>query len=412
MDTFTLINLPLDRAYYSIKRVSELLPRDIILHPIYREDGLLLVSRYKLLSSLIIAQIRIHVKDDMPVLVANSQEQLKSFIDNMVFSSKEFIDDITTVIEISRENFKVPIKIESYVDERMNLKLSLNDKNQYSYEAYVKNELANSIWASPMWSSLGYRLESEVLKSRAENIKLKIAELLNNDKCMLDLLKQIKKYDEALFMHGVNILSISILIGLTLELSDDDLLKLAVGALFCNVGYLKVDKNTYHEFLKHKEYDESIKNHVRNSLELLTKCPYCRSKDVIYGILDHHEYYNGSGFPAGKKRNEITIFGRILAIATSYEDLVGSYFHEDGITSNDAINIIWENKDMKFDPHILSVYMFRSNIYKIGQTVIFGKYGKGEILGFSNFAEAPHKPIIRFENGYIKNFYEDIEWSR
>lgn len=79
------------------------------------------------------------------------------------------------------------------------------------------------------------------------------------------------------------------------------------------------------------------------------------------------------------------------------------------MTSNNAINIIWENKEDKFDQQILNVYMYRSNIYKIDQAVFIPGEGRGIIVGFTNYAEAPHKPIVRFINGDIWDYYTECE---
>ena len=52
-------------SIYIAKTIADLIPGDISLHPIYREDGLLLVNKYTVLTSLLIKQIHIHVKEDV-----------------------------------------------------------------------------------------------------------------------------------------------------------------------------------------------------------------------------------------------------------------------------------------------------------------------------------------------------------
>lgn len=406
METYELKDMPIEKKYYCIKKVSDLIPGDITLHPIYREDGLLLVSRYTVLQTMLIIQTKIHINTEMPLIVANTGEQLRAFLDNRVYSSIEFVQDLETVINMFKEDFKLPVSIDSYIDERVNLTILTGSKRSHKLEDSNVDELVRRIFVSPLWNSFEKRLESERLQQRAMETKGKIAGLLSEDKCLQSLLKEMKEYDDILVRNGINLLCISVLIGLTLELSEDELLDIAISALFCNIGYLKVNKRVFKDFLVHKNYDETIKSHVRNTLEILSRCTFCRDKKIIYGIVEHHEYYNGKGFPNGKRGNNITLFGRILTIASEYEDYVGSYFDESGITSNDAVNMIFENADMKFDPHILSAFVHRTNIYKIGQVLMFDKYGKGQIVGFSNFAEAPFKPIVKFENGYIKDFYE------
>ena len=100
------------------------------------------------------------------------------------------------------------------------------------------------------------------------------------------------------------------------------------------------------------------------------------------------------------------MFGRILAIATEYDDLVQGYFRADGVISTKAERIIWENKDNKFDPEILKIFMHRTITYKVCQPYFdYNNNEKGIIMGFSNYVEAPHKPIVKFSNGETRDYY-------
>lgn len=53
--------------------------------------------------------------------------------------------------------------------------------------------------------------------------------------------------------------------------------------------------------------------------------------------------------------------------------------------------------------------MFRSSIYKIGQYYV-DQYGKGGVIvGFTNYIDAPNKPIIKLVNGHYKDYYDESE---
>jgi HD-GYP domain-containing protein (c-di-GMP phosphodiesterase class II) len=77
------------------------------------------------------------------------------------------------------------------------------------------------------------------------------------------------------------------------------------------------------------------------------------------------------------------------------------------MTSNSAINIILENKEGKFDKQVLTTFLHRSSIYKIGQPIFIPGEGRGTIIGFSNYVEAPNKPIVTFINGSTKDYYSN-----
>lgn len=48
---------------------------DIILHPVYRNDGFMMINKYTVLNSATIRHVKVHLKDSVEVIVANSREQ-------------------------------------------------------------------------------------------------------------------------------------------------------------------------------------------------------------------------------------------------------------------------------------------------------------------------------------------------
>lgn len=404
---------------YIIKQAEQLIPGDIILHPIYREDGLMLINRYTHLSILSIKQIHIHLKNNISVIVISSREHLQEFLDNKLYADIRFIRELENIIINIKEVFKLPLSIYSYVDPRVNLEsylkrkhlktqenIKVEEKENIKIEEEENNTLIKVITTSPLWNCFEFRLESTELQDRAKTIKNQIIDVIYNDKSLLDLISKMKNYDDLLIIHGVNTSCISLLFGLTLELSDNDLIDLAISALFCNIGFTNLKKDIFYNFLKNQEHEDLIDRHIKDSLEILSKASnYCKNKKIIYGILDHHEYYSGGGYPGGKNSESISLFGRIIAIAMTYDELVGGYLESSGILSTRAINIMWENKGEKLDPNILKIYMCRSTLYKVGKNFYNSAGNKGIIIGFSNYLKAPHKPMVRFGNDTVIDYF-------
>ncbi|MEG0774890.1 MAG: hypothetical protein RR409_16325 [Clostridium sp.] len=53
----------------------------------------------------------------------------------------------------------------------------------------------------------------------------------------------------------------------------------------------------------------------------------------------------------------------------------------------------------------MRIFIYRSSLYKIGKTVRVSINKSGEIVGFTNFIEYPHKPVIKFKDGTIIDTY-------
>jgi HD-GYP domain-containing protein (c-di-GMP phosphodiesterase class II) len=387
---------------YEIKKVRELISGDIVLQPIFREDGLLLVNRYTMLTPLIIGKIKLHMNSELRILIIDSKEKFTNFINSKMFLSEDFIYKLKEVVLEANKNFNMSVSLNEYISENTILR-KVNSKQCENLNE--ESILITSLNSLPLWNNMESYFEGLPLKNRAEKAKEMLLEKVHCDDALFKLLNKIKEYDDLLIMHSINTLCISLLIGVTLELTEEELVDLGIAAIFCNIGYLKYDKKVFQNYINNGEELHLEMGHIKASLDLLTESDYCRKKSIFYGIYDHHEQYCGGGVPFGKKGNEISLFGRILKIAVEYDDSVGGHFANSGKISYDTISMLLDNKDKAFDDNILRIFMYRSNLYKIGKPIRVSITKFGEIVGFTNFIEYPHKPVIKFKDGSIIDTY-------
>lgn len=385
---------------FAIKEISELLAGDILLHPIYREDGLMLVNRYTPLTEGALRQIGIHLRENTPVATAVDPKDFTAFLIKKIYDNENFIALLEDILIKSEGNYKVPITLESYMDERVDYRAIRKIPNELVpvVDPPEKSILGRYIEATPLWEAFENRLESPALQDRAKHIKEILLEKMNLDDEIMGLIVRMSDYDKIFLIRSMNALCIALLIGLTLELSDEDLVNLSFTALFCNIGFVEMDKDSFHTYIDSTENLNMIHKHIKSSIEIISASTFCRNKTMLMGIMEHHELYNGKGYPIGKSGKSISIFGRIIGIVLEYDDLVSGSFGRDGISSNKAEDIMWGDKEGKYDKEILRILLDRSNILKNGQPYINENKEKGVIIGFPNFLEEPAKPIVRFQN--------------
>jgi putative two-component system response regulator len=72
--------------------------------------------------------------------------------------------------------------------------------------------------------------------------------------------------------------------------------------------------------------------------------------------LTHHEAWDGSGYPAGLKENDIPLCGRLVAIADVYDDLTSDRVYRSKLNHSEACKTIIEEKSRRFDPKIVEVF--------------------------------------------------------
>lgn len=383
---------------YIKKQIQDLIPGDILLHPIYRSDGLMLINKNKNLNVSLINIIKKHILPNTSVLVATSEKNLEEFIQSNGYIGIEFKKDLN---EIMKKYKNVP---------------SYEIENSSFYENHINSDTINPITSilstSPYWTSLEDNLESEDLKKRAMDVKTDLLALFSNNCTFIDLFNKIKNYDDILLIHSINTTCISLLIGLTVELTNDDLIDLAIAGLFLNIGFTELPNKEYKSFLKTEEYNHpAMKKHLEIFSSMTSDSPLLRKKSIINGILDHHEFYNGKGYPNGKKGEEISLFGRILHISHAYDDLVGGYNYTTGLLPSEAIRIICENKDEILDNNILGIFLNRTTYFKLNKTIYLPNGITGKIIGFDNYVKYPYLPIIHLENGNIINLTNNTFYS-
>ena len=99
---------------------------------------------------------------------------------------------------------------------------------------------------------------------------------------------------------------------------------------------------------------EEIKKHVHHSVKILEDIK--QLYDVIEVIKYHHEYYDGNGYPFGKKGEEIPLGSRIIAIADAFDSMVSDRAYRQGLSHDEAIKLIEERAGTQFDPELIGVF--------------------------------------------------------
>lgn len=118
---------------------------------------------------------------------------------------------------------------------------------------------------------------------------------------------------------------------------------------------------------------ETIKTHTLIGARLLS-----RSKSKILQMaqeiaLNHHEKFNGTGYPNQTKKDQIPITGRIVAIADTFDALTSKRPYKDPYPPEVTYDILKKERGEHFDPDVLDIFInnFDQFIRLRGKTGIF-----------------------------------------
>jgi PAS domain S-box-containing protein/putative nucleotidyltransferase with HDIG domain len=156
--------------------------------------------------------------------------------------------------------------------------------------------------------------------------------------------------------HAARVMFIAVRLAKKLKMGVTSIGKLKVASLLHDLGKLAIDNKILlkNGKLTKKEFDE-IKKHPHWGADVIQLVYFLR--DIIPIMANHHENYNGSGYPNGAKGNDIPIEARALSVADVYEALTADRPYRRGFSSKEALAIIEEEKGKKFDPVITDVFL-------------------------------------------------------
>ncbi|PKL46361.1 MAG: phosphodiesterase [Candidatus Riflebacteria bacterium HGW-Riflebacteria-2] len=206
------------------------------------------------------------------------------------------------------------------------------------------------------------------VKQTDEVSKKLVDEVLQQPDAIMNLM-DIKSFDDYTFTHNINVATISLLIGLALKLPREEMDDLGIGALLHDVGKLKIPLSILNKDgkLTDQEFME-MKSHPTYGYEILSKSKGIPERARMVA-LQHHEKFQGGGYPRHLKGIEISLFGRICAVADVYDALTTDRPYRVAMTPYEAMKILTSGMDNHFDPKILGAFIRKFSLYPAGSLV-------------------------------------------
>lgn len=156
--------------------------------------------------------------------------------------------------------------------------------------------------------------------------------------------------------HSTRVTNMAMKIGSVLGLSPNNLDELHRAALLHDIGKIGIPLSILDKpgALDDEEY-AMIKKHPTIGARILK--PIASYKNIIPIVLQHHERYDGKGYPEGISGNEIDMGARILAVADVYDALRSERPYREGWALERVINLIKEEAGRQFDPGVVKAFL-------------------------------------------------------
>lgn len=201
-----------------------------------------------------------------------------------------------------------------------------------------------------------------------ETVSEIVDQLLKNQDVVFNLV-DIRAIDDYTFGHSVNVSLLSLLTGITLGYDREELLALGMGALLHDLGKVvipdfilnKPDKLSPEEFAL-------VREHPEHGFRMLLQIPRVSTTSALIA-LQHHERYQGQGYPRGLRGDEIHEFAVICGVADVFDALVADRVYRRAYPVHEAYELIAGSGNFLFDHRIVQAFLQNVAAYPVGTLV-------------------------------------------
>ena len=191
--------------------------------------------------------------------------------------------------------------------------------------------------------------------------------------------------------HLVRTSIIAMIIGTYLKLPHYKHIELGIAALLCDIGVLKLRPDIYMNNNTLTEQEKKLIHvHTIHAYKTLKSLNFPLS--ICDGVLEHHEREDGTGYPQNLTGEHICLYGKIIAVACSYEAFSIKSVEEEKCGHTGMLKLL-KNEGNHFDKTIIRALVYSLSIFPVGLYVLMSDGAHGQVV--EPDPENPHYPFVR-----------------
>ncbi len=251
-----------------------------------------------------------------------------------------------------------------------------------------------------------------LIRSNSPEVTLEAESLVNNivDQVLLegDTNLQMVNGDhlaDDLSCHMLNVLVLSLVVAKALKLSKKEMQHLGLAALFHDIGKIDVPNAVImKEGPLNRTEEYILKQHVEYGTKISRSCGF--DDRVTKLISQHHENYDGSGYPTGLSYAKIDPLARIISMVNAYDNLCNPSSNQKKMTPYGALSQMFTHDRKKFDPVVLNLFIKKLGIYPPGSIVMLTDNSYGIVISVNS--KQLLRPLVKVQNDSLKFVSYDI----
>ena len=191
----------------------------------------------------------------------------------------------------------------------------------------------------------------------------------------------------------VNTAILSALIAHEMKFPNHKILQIVTGALLHDVGMLRMPKEIVEKKGGLSEAElHRIQSHPLYTYKIVNK-ELLYPEDVGFIVLQHHERWDGEGYPRRISGTSIDMGARIVSVADAFEAMVSEKPYRNSMMGYQAMKNLLSDNLRRFDPDVIKAFIQTMGIYPIGSIILLNNKATARVIEVQ--ATAPLRPKIK-----------------
>ncbi|WP_153733023.1 HD-GYP domain-containing protein [Sporosarcina obsidiansis] len=286
---------------------------------------------------------------------------------------------------------------EESVDKVTEIKLTPEVEKLVNQSSPPKSRTLESLYDETVESYqkefLSYRSGKKVDVATIRSIALPVIQAFLENKEYVRRLNEFSTIHNYLAHHSISVGILAALISEQMGYPKGQVLQIGIAGVLADSGMSKIDSKIIDKvaFLTSEEMNE-VKKHVIHSFQMIQDSSLVR-QEMKVAILQHHERFDGSGYPRGLKGQDISEISQILSVADVYHAMASERPYRQKESSFKVIELMREEEFGKFDMKVIEVLHNLINKLSIGTKVKLTTDEIAEVIYLHR--DVPLRPIVK-----------------
>ena len=214
------------------------------------------------------------------------------------------------------------------------------------------------------------RLGKQVRMEKVEPVVERVTDSILRNSSALLALTRVKNKDDYTFVHSVSVCALLVSFGRALGMGPEDIRHLGIGGMLHDIGKVTIPDRILNKPGRLTDEEMRVmKTHAAESRRILGGTPGI-SDEALQIAGEHHERYDGSGYPDGLKGEAISPMGQMAAICDVYDAITSERVYHKGMAPTDGLRKIFEWSKFHFNPGMVQAFLRAIGIYPVGSLVM------------------------------------------